>query len=125
VFRAQRIPAKALLLSADLYRAAMTLNPKEPRFPRALADVLLELDDAPGAMDALKDYLNLDNYNDQTAQVQLIDLYLSSDAMESVDDRLNNLRFLLKKQAISAPVKSEIALRAAQLLMDKGQNDQA
>ncbi|MGD0139424.1 MAG: hypothetical protein ABSD28_11150 [Tepidisphaeraceae bacterium] len=125
LFRQQHIPAKALQLSADLYRAAMTLNPKEPRFPRALADVLLELDDAPGAMDALKDYLNLDNYNDQTAQVQLIDLYLSSDAMESVDDRLNYLRFLLKKQAISAPVKSEIALRAAQLLMDKGQNDQA
>jgi len=125
LFREQRIPAKALQLSADLYRAAMTLNPKEPRFPRALADVLLELDDAPGAMDALKDYLVLDNYNDQTAQVQVIDLYLSSDAMESVDERLNYLRYLLKKQAISPPVKSEIALRMARLLMDKGQNDQA
>jgi tetratricopeptide (TPR) repeat protein len=125
IFRQEHIPAKALELSADLYRAAMKLNPKEPRFPRALADVLLELDDAPGAMDALRDYLNLDNYNDQTAQVQLIDLYLSSDAMQSLDDRLNYLRYLLKKQTISAPVKSEIALRAARLFMDRGQNDQA
>ncbi|MGD0390984.1 MAG: hypothetical protein ABSC42_18725, partial [Tepidisphaeraceae bacterium] len=128
IFRLQHIPANALQMSAELYRAAMRLDPDEPRFARALADILLEQNDGPGALQALKDYLKLDRYDareDQTAQVQLIDLYLSSDAMESVDQRLNYLRFLLQKQAIAPPVKSEIALRAARLLIDRGQNDQA
>ncbi|MGA2442903.1 MAG: hypothetical protein ABSH08_18270 [Tepidisphaeraceae bacterium] len=128
VFRQKQIPANALQLSADLYRAAIKLDPGEPRFARSLADILLEVNDGPGAIQALTDYLKLDRNDareDQTAQVQLIDLYLASDAMESVDQRLNYLRFLLKKQSISGPVKSEIAVRAAQLLMDRGQNDQA
>jgi tetratricopeptide (TPR) repeat protein len=128
IFRHKHIPANALQMSADLYRAAMRLEPDEPRFARSLADILLVVNDVPGAIQALKDYLNLDKNDareDQTAQVQLIDLYLSSDAMESLDQRLNYLRFLLKKQAIAAPVKSEIALRAARLLIDRGQNDQA
>ena len=128
LFRQKPIPVNALQMSAELYRAAMKLDPGEPRFARSLADILMELNDDAGAIQALRDYLNVDKYDardDQTAQLQLIDLYLSSDAMESVDQRLSYLRYLLSKQTISASVKSEIALRAARLLMDRGQNDQA
>src|SRR5579872_1131872 len=123
-FHSGRIPQKALQLDAALYRAAIKLNPTEPRYGRALADVLLELNDIPGAMDALKSYMALVPA-DQTAQVQFIDLVLASDQMQSLDQRLNYLRFLLQKQQIPNPVKSEIAYRAAQLYMDRGENEKA
>jgi tetratricopeptide (TPR) repeat protein len=123
-FHQDKIPAKALELNAALYRAAIKLNPNEPRFSRALADIMLEMNDVPGAMDALKKYMALVPA-DQTAQVQFVDLCLASDGMQSLDQRLSYLRSLLQKQQIPDPVKSEIAYRAAQLLMDRGQNDEA
>ncbi len=123
-FHQDKIPEKALQLDAALYRAAMRLDPTEPRFPRALADIMLEMNDVPGATDALKKYMALDPA-DQTAQTQFVDLCLASDQMQSLDQRLTYLRFLLEKQQIPDPVKSEIAYRAAQLLMDRGQNDEA
>jgi tetratricopeptide (TPR) repeat protein len=123
-FHQNKIPQRALQLDAALYRAAIRLNPNEPRFSRALADIMLEMNDVPGAMDALKKYMALIPY-DQTAQVQYIDLCLASDQMQSLDQRLSYLRLLLQKQQIPGPVKSEIAYRAAQLLMDRGQNDEA
>ena len=123
-FHQDKIPLKALQLDAALYRAAMKLDPTEPRFPRALADIMLEMNDVPGATDALKKYMALDPA-DQTAQTQFIDLCLASDQMQSLNQRLTYLRFLLEKQQIPDPVKSEVAFRAAQLLMDRGQNDEA
>ena len=121
----EKIPAKALQLDASLYRAALNLNPSEPRFARAsLADVLLQLNDTPGATEALKAYMALVPA-DQTAQVQFVDLMLASPQMQSLDQRLNYLRFLLKKQGIPNPVKSEIAFRAAQLVAARGQNEEA
>jgi tetratricopeptide (TPR) repeat protein len=123
-FHQDKIPTKALQLDAALYRAAMKLDPTESRFPRALADIMLEMNDVPGATDALKKYMALDPA-DQTAQTQFVDLCLASDQMQSLDQRLTYLRFLLEKQQIPDPVKSEIAYRAAQLLMDRGQNDEA
>ena len=124
ILRAKQLPQKALELDAALYRAAVKLNDQEPRFARALADVLMEMNDIPGAMDALKHYRDLDPA-DQTAQVQWIDLYLASDKLQSLDQRLSYLRYLLQVQGIPDPVKSEIALRAAQLRMQRGQQDEA
>jgi tetratricopeptide (TPR) repeat protein len=123
-FHQKQIPTKALQLDAALYRAAMKLNPTEPRFPRALADILLELNDVAGATDALKAYMALDPA-DQNAQTQFVDLCLASDQMQSLDQRLTYLRFLLQKQQIPDPVKSEIAFRAARLLLERGQDDEA
>jgi tetratricopeptide (TPR) repeat protein len=123
-FHQDKIPLKAMQLDAALYRAAIRLNPTEPRFPRALADIMLEMNDVPGATDALKKYMALEP-SDQNAQTQFIDLCLASDQMQSLDQRLTYLRFLLEKQQIPDPVKSEIAFRAAQLLMDRGQNSEA
>ena len=123
-FHQDKIPQRALQLDAALYRAAIALNPNEPRFSRALADIMLEMNDGPGAIDALKKYMALVPA-DQTAQTQFVDLCLASDQMQSLDQRLSYLRFLLQKQGIPNPVKSEIAFRAAQLLMDRGQNEDA
>ena len=128
VFRQQPMPANVFSLAADLYRAASRLEPGEPRFFRSLADVCMQMNDVPGAIQALHSYLNLDREDareDQTAQLQYIDLYLSSDAVQSADQRLAYLRYLLQKQGIADPVKSEIAMRAAQLLQQKGLNQEA
>jgi tetratricopeptide (TPR) repeat protein len=122
--REKDLPQRALQLDAALYRAAVKLNPNEPRFARSLADVLLEMNDIPGATAALKSYLAL-NPADQSAQVQYIDLCLASDQMQSLQQRLDYLRHLLQVQGIPDPVKSEVALRAAQLRMQKGQQDEA
>lgn len=122
-FHQDKVPPKALELDAALYRAAIKLNPKEPRFSRALADILLEMNDVKGATEALKTYRDLVPA-DQTAQMQFIDLVLASDQMQSLDQRLAYLRALLQRQ-IPNPVKSEVAYRAAQLLMQRGQNDDA
>src|SRR5580658_8274602 len=123
IFHQQPLPPRVFDLAANLYRAANRLDPEEPRFLRSLADVYMETDDVSGAISALHDYLNLDREDareDQTAQLQYIDLYLSSDQVQSVDQRLAYLRYLLQKQGIADPVKSEIALRAAQLYQQKG-----
>src|SRR5580698_10482897 len=77
-FHQDKIPLKAMQLDAALYRAAMKLNPNESRFPRALADIMLEMNDVPAATDALKKYMALQPA-DQTAQTQYIDLCLASD----------------------------------------------
>jgi len=123
-FHQEKIPVKALQIDAALYRAALRLNPKEPRYARALSDIMLEMNDVPGAADALSGYMKLDPA-DQNAQVQYIDVQLASDQMQSLDQRLNYLRYLLSIGQIANPVKSEIAYRGAQLLMNRGQTDEA
>jgi tetratricopeptide (TPR) repeat protein len=124
ILREEHLPAKALDLSAALYDAAMALNPNESRFPRALADICFELKDNDRAVKALKAYINLQPA-DQTAFVQLLDLYLASPAMQSVDQRLNYLRGKLQVQQIPGPVRSEMAYRCAKLYLQRSQTDQA
>ena len=124
ILRQQQMPAKALDLSAALYEAAIKLNPTEPRFSRALADIYLELNDTSGAITALRDYLNL-RPSDQTAMVQQLDVYLRSPQMQSLDQRLRYLRGLLQVQQIPVPVRSEIALRCARLYIQRSQIPQA
>jgi tetratricopeptide (TPR) repeat protein len=128
IFHEQTLPPRVFDLAANLYRAASRIEPAEPRFLRSLADVQMQMNDVPGAIQTLHDYLNLDREDareDQTAQLQYIDLYLSSDAVQSLDQRLAYLRYLLQKEGISDPVKSEIALRAGQLYQQKGLDSEA
>ncbi|HEX4056272.1 MAG TPA: hypothetical protein VHX86_18580 [Tepidisphaeraceae bacterium] len=124
ILREDHMPAKALNLSAALYEGAMALNPKESRFPRALADICFELKDNDRAIKALQAYLNLEP-GDQTAFVQQLDLYLASPQMQSVDQRLNYLRAKLQIQQIPGPVRSEMAFRCARLYLERSQTDQA
>lgn len=124
ILRENHLPAKALDLSAALYEGAMALNPKESRFPRALADLCFELKDNDRAIKTLQAYLNLEPA-DQTAFVQQLDLYLASSQMQSVDQRLNYLRGKLQVQQIPGPVRSEIAFRCARLYLERSQTDQA
>ncbi len=102
ILRQDKMPAKALDLSAALYQATIRLNPTEPRFSRALADIYLELNDTNGAIYALKTYLNLEPA-DQTAMVQQIDVYLRTPQMQSLVQRLHYLRSLLQVQQIPVP----------------------
>jgi tetratricopeptide (TPR) repeat protein len=120
ILREDKLPAKALDLSAALYQAAVRLNPKEARFSRALADIYLELNDTSGAISALKTYLNLEPA-DQTAMVQQIDVYLRTPAMQSLVQRLHYLRSLLQIQQIPSAVRSEVALRCARFYIQRSQ----
>jgi tetratricopeptide (TPR) repeat protein len=86
------------------------------RFERALADNLLNVGDADGAINALKAYLRLQP-DDQGAQVQRIDLQLSR--YQSAGDKINYLHYVLKLDSIPKPVRSVAALRCAHLLEER------
>jgi tetratricopeptide (TPR) repeat protein len=124
ILREDKMPPKALDLTAALYQASIRLNPTEPRFSRALADIYLEQNDTDGAVSALKTYLNLVPA-DQTAMVQQIDVYLRTPQMQSLVQRLHYLRSLLQIQQIPSAVRSEVALRCARLYMQRAQTDLA
>ncbi|MDP9173643.1 MAG: hypothetical protein M3O30_07230 [Planctomycetota bacterium] len=108
--------------SAALYRAALRLNPAEPRFARALADTCLHQGDAAGAMEALQIFKKLKPEN-QVAQVQIIDLYLAE--MQSADNKLKYLHQIQNKHAIAPEIRSEAAVRIAKLLVGKSQIPEA
>lgn len=124
--RSPKLPPKALDSSAALYRAAMKLDPTEPRYARSLADILLEQNDGPGAIAALTTYINqLPINGDQTAMVQLIDLILSSGTFQGADQKLNYLHSLLNKMTLAPEIRSEVAVRCANLLLERSQPDEA
>jgi tetratricopeptide (TPR) repeat protein len=118
LLRGRKLTPAALRMSAALYRAAAKLDPTEPRFARSLVDVLLKLGDTEAATKALTDYRMLVP-DDQTAQVQQIDLYLQSPMMQSNDQRLTYMKQLLYKKALPAEVRSEVAVRCYRLLANR------
>src|SRR5438046_1901281 len=63
--------------ASALLKAAATLNPREPRFPRLLAEASLQLGDKAGAIEALK-LASAADPDDQVVLTQLIDLYTAS-----------------------------------------------
>jgi tetratricopeptide (TPR) repeat protein len=122
MLRTADVPAQAWNQSADLLKAAVKLDPSEPRYARLLADDLLSLDDSSGAIDALKHYLKLQR-EDQSAQVQLLDLFLAQ--MQSADQKIAYLRGVMDKEGIPPEVRSSAAVRCAQLLAARLQDDEA
>jgi hypothetical protein len=124
--RTPQVPAAAWQESVVLYRAAVALNPNEPRFIHSLADTYLHMGDGPNALKALQAYkalLDNNQKDDQVAQVQIIDLYLAD--MQGADAKLKYLHQILNSAALAPEIRSEAAVRAAGLLVAKAQNPQA
>jgi tetratricopeptide (TPR) repeat protein len=122
ILRSDNVPPSAWNQSADLLKAAVKLDPNEPRYARLLVDALLTLDDGPGAIKALQSYIKL-NRDDQFAQVQLLDLYLGQ--MQSADQKIAYLRGIIDKQDLPPEVRSATAVRCAQLLAARLQTSEA
>jgi tetratricopeptide (TPR) repeat protein len=107
---------------AGWLRAAATSDPSEPRYPRLLADALLQLRDSEGALRVLSDLRQL-RPQDQLAQLEVIDLYVGR--METVHDKVGYLKDLAGRDTVAAEVRSAAASRAAALLLEKGDRDAA
>ncbi|MGA2582888.1 MAG: hypothetical protein ABSG31_06390 [Tepidisphaeraceae bacterium] len=105
--------------SAALMRAAYDLAPKEPRFARELYQDLLQLGDTKDALDILNAYRKLEPA-DEVAQVQALDIYLSE--KQSADEQLKMLHQIIRTEQIPPAVRSEAAVRAARLLLNKAEN---
>ncbi len=123
MLRTADVPPQAWNQSADLLKAAVKLDPAEPRYARLLADDLLTLDDSAGAVQVLKNYTTNLNTDDQYAQIQLLDLYLAQ--MQSADQKIAYLRNVIDKDALPAEVRSAAAVRCAELLAARLQTDEA
>ncbi len=108
--------------AVDLFHAAARLQPTEPRYQRLLLDAQLRVGDTAAAIDTARALLALEPAN-QVAQVQLIDLYLSR--MQTADASVAYLRDLLGKPSIPAEVRSQVAVRLANLLLEQSQPDAA
>lgn len=120
--RTPNITAASWMQSAALLEAACKLNPKEPRFPRMLAEALLQCRDVDGAIKALEAYRKI--VPDSPAiQAQLIDLYISR--METADAKLNYLQTLLDSTKWPTEVRSVVATRIAALRLERSQVDKA
>lgn len=104
-----------------MLQAAAKLNPKESRYPRLLAEAQLQLRDPHAALESLRTYFTLAP-DDRVVMVQIIDLY--SAEMETADARLAYFRDLLGK-SVPDEVKSRIAVRAAKLLSERGEQAEA
>jgi hypothetical protein len=122
MLRTADVPPQAWTQSTDLLKAAVKLDPNEPRYARLLADGLLSLDDSDGAITALRAYTKLQR-DDQFAEIQLLDLYLAK--MQSADQKIAYLRAVLDKEELAPEVRSAAAVRCAQLLAARLQTAEA
>lgn len=108
--------------AAALLRAAASTNPAEPRFPRLLVEALLREPDPTAAIDALSAYRKLAP-NDQSAQVQQIQLYLGQ--MQTADEKVKYLKSLLSKTMVPAEVRSVAAVECAHVLQQQSKTEDA
>jgi tetratricopeptide (TPR) repeat protein len=106
---------------AAMLKAAAKLDPAEPRFPRLLADALLQVGDEPGAIEAMKAYRKL-RPGDQGAQLELINLYMEQ--IETLQGRIKYLKDLSERESVPKEVRSAVAERGAELLYEKGDEGQ-
>jgi tetratricopeptide (TPR) repeat protein len=106
---------------AALLEAACELNPREPSYPRLLAETWRQLGDNDQVIAALTKYTTaakLANLpDDQVAQVELIDRYVSR--MQTVDQRLSYLRDVLAKPTLAPEVKAHAAVLCVPLLVQR------
>jgi len=106
---------------AALLEAACTLDPKEPSYPRLLAETWRQLGDDDQVIAALTRYRAAASAanmpEDQVVQVELIDRYLSR--METVDKRIGYLRDVLAMPALAPEVKAHAAVLCVPLLAQR------
>jgi tetratricopeptide (TPR) repeat protein len=99
----------------------MRLDPAEPRYPRMLYEAMLQVGDNDGALKALTAYrqTTTEAANDQLAMVQFLDL--SAKQLETADARMEFYKKFIGTGTVPEPVRSHVALRAAQLARERGQ----
>src|SRR4051812_36009869 len=112
----------ALRASSQLLQAAHRLDPMEPRYVRLWAQAELQRRDRDGAVAALRELVNM-TPTSVTAQTRLMDAHLTR--MESADEKLASLRNIVGRPPVGDAVRSHAAGRAAAILLDRGDTDQA
>ena len=126
----EHIPNEALLRkAAALIEEAVRLAPDEPRYSRMLAEAWGELGETDRAIDALTTYRatlrRTQAPEDQVAQARLIELYLQSPRMQTVDKRVAYLRNVTAKESLSPEVRSYAASAAVPLLLQRSAGEAA
>lgn len=119
------VPPAMIRQSAALLEEAFALNPAEPRFGRLLKEAYLTLggvEGSEGAKNALNRY-RLIAPNDQDAQIQLIEIYAG--ALDKAEQQQKYFAQILADNAVPAPVKAHVAVMAARLAAERGQDDLA
>ena len=112
----------ALRQSAALLDLARESNPKEIRFARSSAAVLLRLGEADRALAALSAVRALDP-KDQLAQIQYIDL--AANKLESADAHEAYLQQVVDATGVSPEVRSHAALSLMDLLYQRSEDGRA
>ena len=107
---------------AALLAAARRCDPDEPRYARLHADVLMQLHDADGAIEALGAVRRL-RPEDRIAQIETIDMFLAR--MQTADARLAYLKDLVVREAVPREIRSHVALRIAALQEEKSRHNDA
>lgn len=107
---------------AAMLKAAAKLNPNDPRYPRLLVEAYLANGDTDGAIAALKMYRQVAP-DDLGAQLQLIQLNLGK--METADAKIAYANQILAAGNVSGDVRSAVAVTAARLMSERGQQSQA
>jgi tetratricopeptide (TPR) repeat protein len=102
---------------AGYLRAAAASDPTEPRYLRLLADAMLQVRDAEGALEALSKLRRL-RPQDQRAQLDVIDLYVGR--MQTVQEKVDYLKDVAARDTVAAEVRSAAASRGAALLLEQG-----
>ena len=115
-------PEAALRQAAALLDLARDSNPKEIRFARSSAAVLLRLGEADRALAALAAVRALDP-KDQLAQIQYIDL--AANRLESADAREAYLQQVADATGVTPEVRSHAALSLMDLLYQRSEDQRA
>ncbi len=119
------IVPETLKQSAALLECANTLDPNNSRTLRLLVEAYLQLggsEGRDGAISALRRYLKLQP-NDQSAQIKLIDLHASQ--IDAADKKLSYYDDLLKTDPIAAEVRSQVAVQAARISIERASSETA
>jgi tetratricopeptide (TPR) repeat protein len=101
---------------------AASVNPEDLDILHALAEAAREAGERDILRNALRNIVKLDP-GDLVAQVNLISAMAESS--QTIEEQLRVYAGTLEKDALDPQVRSEIALRYARLLMQRGENDQA
>lgn len=115
-------PQAALRQAAALLDLARESNPKEIRFARSSANILLRLGEADRALAALAAVRALDP-KDQLAQIQYIDL--AANRLESADAHEAYLQQVADANGVAPEVRSHAALLLMDLLYQRSEDQRA
>src|SRR5262249_12644528 len=123
ILRSQENTLPIWQYSAALLEAATRLDPNESRYAQFLVEACQHCDDPDATLKALANYRK-PRPDDEFAQVQQIDLYLSR--MEDPQKKLAYLNQIIEAETQVGPaVRSVAACRAAQVRAERLENTDA